>query len=90
MLLSDIFAAIKWWAVLLLIGTAVTPLAFILFKSLPDRGYAFVKLLGLLLTSYLFWILGSLGFVGNNLGGIILAFAFVVGLSMLIYRKMQP
>ncbi|MBK8900963.1 MAG: hypothetical protein IPM53_07265 [Anaerolineaceae bacterium] len=84
---EDIFAAIRWWGVLLLLGTAVTPLAFTLFKRLPDRGYAFVKMLSLLLVSYLFWLLGSLGFLQNNLGGILLAAAVVLGLSYWAYRR---
>ena len=83
---EDIFAALRWWGVLLLLGTAVTPLAFYLFKRLPDRGYAFVKMLSLLLVSYLFWLLGSLGFLQNNLGGILLAAALVIGLSFWAYR----
>ncbi len=84
---EDIFAALRWWGVLFLLGTAVTPLAFYLFKQLPDRGYAFVKMLSLLLVSYLFWFLGSLGFLQNNLGGILAAFAIVVGLSYWAYRR---
>ena len=84
---EDIFAAIKWWGVLFLLGTAVTPLAFSIFKKLPDRGYAFVKMLSLLLVSYLFWFLGSLGFLQNNLGGILLAVALMIGLSFWAYRR---
>ncbi|VAW31025.1 hypothetical protein MNBD_CHLOROFLEXI01-844 [hydrothermal vent metagenome] len=84
---EDIFAALRWWGVLLLLGTAVTPLAFLLFKRLPDRGYAFVKMLGLLLVSYIFWMLGSLGFLQNNLGGILAAFIIVIGLSFWAYRR---
>jgi YYY domain-containing protein len=84
---EDIFAALRWWSVLLLLGTAVTPLAFLLFKQLPDRGYAFVKMLGLLLISYIFWLLGSLGFLQNNLGGILAALAILVGLSFWAFRR---
>ncbi len=84
---EDIFAAIRWWGVLLALGTAVTPLAFYLFNRLPDRGYAFVKMLALLLVSYLFWLLGSLGYVQNSLGGILLAAAVTVGLSYAAYRR---
>ncbi len=83
---EDIFAALRWWGVLFLLGTAVTPLTFYLFKRLPDRGYAFVKMLALLLVSYLFWLLGSLGFLQNNLGGILLAMTLMVGLSYWAYR----
>lgn len=78
---SDIFAALRWWLVLFLLGTAVTPLAFTLFKKLPDKGYAFVKMLGLLLVSYVFWLLGSLGFLGNNLGGILVSILAAVAAS---------
>jgi YYY domain-containing protein len=84
---EDIFAALRWWGVLFLLGTAVTPLTFYLFKRLPDRGYAFVKMLSLLLVSYLFWLLGSLGFLQNNLGGILLAAALMIGLSYWAYRR---
>ena len=42
------------------------PLALVIFGRLPDRGYAFTKMFGLLIVSYLFWITGSLGFIGNN------------------------
>ena len=89
MLLSDIFAAIRWWTVLLVLGAAVTPLAYTLFGRLPDRGYAFVKMLGLLLVSYLFWLLGSFGFLGNNAGGILFALAAVIALSAWLYWRMQ-
>ena len=84
---EDIFAAIRWWGVLLLLGTAVTPLAFYIFKKLPDRGYAFVKTLSLLLVSYLFWLLGSLGFLQNNLGGILFTIFLTIGLSFWAYRR---
>lgn len=84
---SDIFAAFRWWLVLFLMGTAVTPLAFTLFKKLPDKGYAFVKMLGLLIISYIFWVLGSLGFLGNNLGGILVGVLTVIIASAWAYRR---
>ncbi|MCA9999025.1 MAG: hypothetical protein KDE56_24850, partial [Anaerolineales bacterium] len=79
--LPDIFAAVRWWVVLMFIGLLAAPLAHTLFQPLADRGYAFSKMLGLLVASYLFWILGSLGFVGNNGGGILLALLLLAVLS---------
>ncbi|MCP4427303.1 MAG: hypothetical protein GY803_22675 [Chloroflexi bacterium] len=79
--LSDIFAAIRWWAALMIIGAAATPLTFYLFRRLADRGYAFAKLVGLLIVSYLFWLLGSLGILGNNLGDILFALLVLISLS---------
>ncbi|MCA9973653.1 MAG: hypothetical protein KC425_25745, partial [Anaerolineales bacterium] len=89
--LTDLFAAFRWWAALLLLGTAVTPLVWTLFRRLPDRGYAFTKMAGLLLVSYLFWLLGSLGFLANNLGSILVALLLATGASVWFYRRQaQP
>jgi YYY domain-containing protein len=87
--LSELFAAFRWWAALLVLGMAATPLAFILFQKLPDRGYAFVKMLGLLLVSYLYWILGSLGFLANNAGSLVVSLAALTGLSLWLYRHQR-
>jgi len=88
--LSELFAALRWWIAIMILGMAATPLAFVLFRKLPDRGYAFVKTLGLLIVSYLFWILGSLGFLDNNIGGILLSLVLLLGLSFLLYRHQMP
>lgn len=83
--LTDIFAAFRWWAVLLLLGAAVTPLTWVLFRRLPDRGYAFTKMVGLLLVSYVFWLLGSLGVLHNDLGGILAALIGITAVSWWVY-----
>ena len=84
---SELSAAIRWWAVLMILGGMALPLTLVLFGKLPDRGYAFVKLVGVLLVSYLFWILGSLGFIGNNVGGILLSLTGLAGLSAAAYLR---
>jgi len=63
-----------------ILGLAALPLTYRLFKNLPDKGYAFSKPLGLLLTSYVLWIGGTFGFLRNSFGGIILSI-IVVGAS---------
>ncbi|MDX1413530.1 MAG: DUF2298 domain-containing protein [Candidatus Promineifilaceae bacterium] len=85
--LSEILAALRWWTVIFLLGLAAMPMAFVIFRNLQDRGYAFVKPLGILLASYIYWILGSLGFLGNNLGGVLLSFFLLLILSILLYRR---
>ena len=69
---TDILAAFKWWAVLTAMGVIAFPIVHYLLKDLTDRGYAFSKLIGLLIVSFSFWLFGSLGFLKNNLGGILL------------------
>jgi len=61
-----------WWIIVELIGIAVLPVAFRFFRYLPDRGYAFVKPLGLLLVAYPFWLLTTLGWLTNTRGAIVL------------------
>jgi YYY domain-containing protein len=78
---------ITWWLVLQLVGLAALPLAFRLFRRLPDRGYTFARPLGLLLTSYLFWLGASLGLLRNRWGGILFALIALAGLSWLAYRR---
>lgn len=85
--LADFFAAVRWWAALMVLGAAALPLAFTLLRWLPDRGYAFVKMLGLLAVSYLFWLLGTLGFLANNTGSLLLCLALLAAASASIYRR---
>ena len=91
--LVDILALFRWWLALMVVGAIATPLAWWFFGGsdgfgrLPSLGYAFAKPLGLLLVSYIFWILGSLGFLANTTGGILLALIVVVALSVLAQRQ---
>lgn len=86
---EELFMAFRWWLALVVLGTAVTPFTLHLLHKLPDRGYAFTKMLGLLLTSTIFWLLGSLGILGNNLGGILAGLFVVVALSVWGWRQSQ-
>jgi YYY domain-containing protein len=52
---------LQWWLVIQILGLIALPLTMFLFRFLPDRGYAFSKTLGLLLTGYGAWLLAMLG-----------------------------
>ncbi len=86
--MADFLALGRWWLTLSLIGAVAWPAGMWLFQRLPDKGYAFSKMLGLLLASYSFWFLGSVGFVDNTLGGSLLALGLVVGLSLWMRRQL--
>jgi YYY domain-containing protein len=81
-----IFASVFiWWLWLQLFGLVGLPLALRLLGNLPDRGYAFARPLGLLLTGYLLWLGGSLGFWSNGIGGTLIAMLVVAGVGLWLY-----
>ena len=57
---AEISALMLWYITLLVIGWGSFPLAFVLFRDFADRGCAFAKPLGLLLTTYFIWLTNSL------------------------------
>jgi YYY domain-containing protein len=76
-----------WYIVISLTGLAVFPLAYRLLPALSDRGYTLSRALGLLLWGYLFWLMGSLHILRNDLGGQLFALVLVVLASWLALRK---
>lgn len=55
------FPALLWFGALQAAAFAVTPVALLLFRRLPDRGYLLSKPLGLLLLAYPVWLSVRLG-----------------------------
>ena len=45
-------SVLSWWLIMQVLGLAALPLAWRIFRNLPDRGYAFARPLGLLLAGY--------------------------------------
>jgi YYY domain-containing protein len=68
---------LKHWLVIQALGILALPLSGLLLRSLPDKGYAFSKSLGLLVVGYGAWLLAMLGLAPFN--GPMLA---IVGLAM--------
>ena len=54
------YPVIIWYLVLQIMALAAVPLCWRLFDSLPDRGYAVAKTVGMLGVSYIAWLLASL------------------------------
>jgi YYY domain-containing protein len=59
--------AVIWILLVELIGLAALPLAYQVFRFLPERGYTLAKPLGLLGTAYLVWLVSMLGLPFNRL-----------------------
>lgn len=74
---------VSWWLIVSLAGAAALPLAWRMLSSLPDRGYLLARPLGLLTIGFVYWLLNSLGFLRNEVGGIILSALIVFGIGLL-------
>ncbi len=78
---------IVWYALILVIGTAAFPIVSMVCKNLSDRGYCISKIAGILILSYLTWLLSyPLSF---SRGTVLLALLILCALSLLciIYGK---
>jgi YYY domain-containing protein len=85
--MSELISVFAWWALVQVFGAVGLPVAFRLFGRLPDRGYGVSKALGLLLASYVFWLMGVLGFLRNSSGSMIFSLIIVAVLAALFYRR---
>jgi len=66
-----------WWFFSTLFGLAVFPLTFEFFHTLPERGAALARAMGLLLVTYLFWLGSSLQLLQNTSGAVLLCMALI-------------
>ena len=73
--------AIVWWIMLELLGLVALPLAAVVFRSLPDRGYTLTKVLGLLLTVWIAYTLSMMQLALFTRGLLYFALVAVAALS---------
>ena len=81
--MSDYIAVsgvLVWWLVIEALGLAAFPLAYRLLPGLPDRGYGFAKILGLLLLGYATWLVEMLQFANFSRATV---FSFLALLALL-------
>src|SRR3990172_3764951 len=83
------FDAVAWWLAVEVVGLVSLPLTFLLFRRLPDAGYAFTKPFGLLLGGYAFWLALSLHLLPNRPGSVVLVFLAMAAVSCLVARRLQ-
>ncbi|HEU4758567.1 MAG TPA: DUF2298 domain-containing protein [Dehalococcoidia bacterium] len=77
-------AALTWWLLIEIIGLVGFPPTFLLLRALPDRGYNFSKVVGLLLMSYLLWIGASARVIPNERWALVLILALLAAVSLFI------
>ena len=81
---TDIFI---WWFAIQALGLIALPLTHVVFNALPDRGYAFSKALGLLLTGYLAWLIAMLGLAPFGVTLLVVCAVLVGGVGLLALHR---
>jgi YYY domain-containing protein len=82
-------ATFSWWLAVAVIGLVAFPFVFLFFPRLPDRGYAFTKVFGILIVGYVFWILGTAWVLPNTSGGIIWTLLMVAAAASIVVWRRQ-
>jgi len=85
--MSEALLAFRWYLVLQVFGLAALPLAWRLFRHLPDRGYGVSKPLGLLLAGWGFWLLTTFGWTHNTAGGILVALGLLAAVGLVLVLR---
>ncbi len=87
-LLSELLFAAQWYLIILFLGIISMPLTISICSSLPDHGYSVSKILGVLLLSYVSWIMSyALGYSRNE---IMFSLLLLCVFSAIIYVKKRP
>lgn len=87
---SELSYVLVWWIISQVIGLSALPITLYIFRWLPERGYAFSKPAGILLSTYILWLGASTGFLRNDTAGILFSILLVFLLSTLVvYRELQ-
>ncbi|MBI4289696.1 MAG: hypothetical protein HY671_14865 [Chloroflexi bacterium] len=81
------FPVALWWLLSLSFGLIGLSFTFYLFPHLPDRGYAFGKVLTLLFVSYLLWLLASAHLLPNARPAIIVIVLALTSLSFWLFWR---
>ncbi|PJE69225.1 hypothetical protein COU96_00845, partial [Candidatus Shapirobacteria bacterium CG10_big_fil_rev_8_21_14_0_10_38_14] len=88
-MLNDFFLIFFWWVLVCGLGTVFLPLTLRLFGKFFDRGYAFSKIIAILVVSYLVWLWGSLKILPFTPQTIWLAIGLAAGANFYLFRKNQ-
>ncbi|MCZ7380760.1 MAG: DUF2298 domain-containing protein [Candidatus Methanoperedens sp.] len=78
----NLFDILIWWLVLEIVGLAAFPIASQLARNLKDNGYSISKPLGLLLLTYISWIISI--FSGYSYFSVLISLAFIGACSFVI------
>jgi uncharacterized membrane protein len=80
---------LSWWFISTILAAAALPISWRVFNRMPDRGYGFIRILGLLLSGFGYWIGASLQILPNSFGGIGFVVLLLVAISLFTARSIR-
>jgi YYY domain-containing protein len=87
---NQILGGFTWYLLLFFLGVIVFPFVYAVFSWLPDRGYPLMRIAGLITTTWLAWLLGSLKILPFSQLTIWLCIGLLLLLSaVLAYRQRE-
>ena len=81
------YPILLWTALVYGIALGTLPLGLMVFRFLPDRGYLLARVLGLLLTAYIAWLLASLRWLAFSQGSVLLGLGALAALSLWLAHR---
>jgi uncharacterized membrane protein len=80
---------LKWWLVLAILGFSSIPSVYYLFRDIKSFGWAFSKLTGILVVSYLTFLAGIFKLAHFNSTTIFLLWTMFLGINLYIFSKLK-
>ncbi len=85
-----VFSTLYWYFILLSIGIIFTPLTRRFFSQFADQGYPFAKTIGILLMSYVLYLLGTLHILPFTQGALILIAVVFLTINIFSFIHSPP
>ncbi len=79
-------AMAAWYLLIALLGWLVYPILRVVLKGLPDKGYPFARITGLLLLAYTTWLISSVGGTFSRLTILLCLLALVLLSAFLAFK----
>ncbi len=84
---SDLLTVLRWWLGLFGLGLIFLPLTRKIFADFFDQGYLFSKVIGILFSSYLVWLLASLKILPFYQETILLTIIAGVAFNLWLFKR---
>jgi YYY domain-containing protein len=83
----EIIPVFIWWFLIEVLGLLSIPIVFSICKNLPDNGYFISKIIGMLLVTYITWILVNIGIFEYGIFAILVSVLIIFVVSFHLFTK---